>query len=88
MRNYSVLRPTFSASGLIFQLSNSLSFLPRKEGGGDVEICCRPHFPSSKNGVGGQLPHGVGGVAAALGMSLELRWSRIEENKFGKIQIL
>lgn len=38
-----------------------------------MEICCcHPHFPSSENGVGGQLPHGVGGVAALLGVSLEL----------------
>ena len=51
-----------------------------------MEICCcHPHFPSSENGVGGQLPHGVGGVAAVLGVSLELKWSRIEENKLGEI---
>lgn len=54
-----------------------------------MEICCcHPHFTSSENGVDGQLPHGVGGVATALGVYLELKWSRIEENKFGEIKIV
>lgn len=54
-----------------------------------MEICCfHLHFPSPENGVGGQLPHGVGGVAAALGVSLKLKWSRIGVSKFGETQVL